>query len=119
LVAARELLVSVHGFGKHGAEELLAEIGPDMSVFPTPQAPACWVGVAPGSHESAGKKHSVKARAGNRYAKRALGIAANALQVRADGPRTAPRPSVVQPVSAEVREAVCTISAARWGRESH
>jgi transposase len=74
--AARELLISVHGIGKHGAEDLLAEIGPDMGVFPTPQALACWVGVAPGSHESAGKKHPVKARAGNRYAKRALGIAA-------------------------------------------
>jgi transposase len=76
LVAARELLVSVSGLGKHGAEELLAEIGPDMSVFPTPQALACWVGVAPGSHESAGKKHPVKARSGNRYARRTLGIAA-------------------------------------------
>jgi transposase len=76
LASARELLVSVHGMGKHGAEELLAEIGPDMSVFPTPQALASWVGVAPGSHESAGKKHPVKARPGNRYAKRTLGIAA-------------------------------------------
>ena len=73
---ARDLLVSVHGIGKHGAEELLAEIGPDMSVFPTAQALASWVGVAPGSHESAGRKHPVAARPGNRYAKRALGIAA-------------------------------------------
>ena len=70
------MLVSVHGLGKHGAEDLLAEIGADMSVFPTPQALASWVGVAPGSHESAGKKHPVAARPGNRYAKRALGIAA-------------------------------------------
>jgi len=75
LTVARDLLVSVPGIGKHGAEELLAEIGPDMSVFPTPQALACWAGVAPGSHESAGKKHPVKARAGNRYAKRTLGVA--------------------------------------------
>jgi transposase len=50
-VAARELLVSVSGLGKHGAEELLAEIGPVMSVFP-PRRRWCWVGVAPGSHES-------------------------------------------------------------------
>ena len=47
LMVARDLLVSVHGIGKHGAEELLAEIGPDMSVFPTPQALACWAGVVP------------------------------------------------------------------------
>jgi len=76
LTAARSLLVGVPGLGKHGAEELLAEIGADMSVFPTPQALASWVGVAPGSHESAGKKQKVKVRPGNRYAKRALGIAA-------------------------------------------
>lgn len=76
LTVARELLESVHGIGKHGAEELLAEIGPDMSVFPTPQALASWVGVAPGSHESAGRKHPVSVRPGNRYAKRTLGIAA-------------------------------------------
>ncbi|WP_344812503.1 IS110 family transposase [Microlunatus aurantiacus] len=75
-VVARELLVSVPGLGKHGAEDLLAEIGADMSVFPTPQALAAWVGVAPGSHESAGHRHPVAVRPGNRYAKRALGIAA-------------------------------------------
>ena len=76
LTVARELLESVHGIGKHGAEELLAEIGPDMTVFPTPQALASWVGVAPGSHESAGRRHPVAVRPGNRYAKRTLGIAA-------------------------------------------
>lgn len=76
LVIARELLVEIPGIGRHGAEELLAEIGADMSVFPTPQALACWAGVAPGSHESAGKRHHVRTRAGNRYVKRSLGIAA-------------------------------------------
>jgi len=76
LTVARELLESIHGIGRHGAEELLAEIGPDMTVFPTPQALASWVGVAPGSHESAGRRHPVAVRPGNRYAKRTLGIAA-------------------------------------------
>lgn len=76
LMVARDLLVGVPGIGKHGAENLLAEIGADMSVFASPQALASWVGVAPGSHESAGKKHPVKARPGNRYAKATLGIAA-------------------------------------------
>lgn len=75
-MVARELLITVPGLGKHTAEDLLAEIGPDMSVFPTSQALASWVGVAPGSHESAGKRHPVAARPGNRYAKRALGISA-------------------------------------------
>ena len=74
--AAVDLLVSIPGLGKHGSQELLAEIGADMSVFASPANLASWVGVAPGSHESAGVKKRVKTRPGNRYAKRALGIAA-------------------------------------------
>jgi transposase len=76
LVMARDLLVEIPGIGRHGAEELLAEIGADMGVFSTSQALASWCGVAPGSHESAGKRHHVRTRAGNRYVKRSLGIAA-------------------------------------------
>jgi hypothetical protein len=47
-----------------------------MEVFATPAQMASWVGVAPGSRESAGIKKRVRARPGNHYAKRALGIAA-------------------------------------------
>jgi transposase len=108
LTVARNLLVSVYGIGKHGAEELLAEIGPDMSVFPTPQALACWVGVAPGSHESAGKKHPVRTRAGNRYAKRTLGIAPS--RPPACGARSWP------PDSNESAPAAATTR--RWSRSS-
>jgi transposase len=74
--AARDLIVSSPGLGKHGAEELVAEFGADMTRFATPAHLASWAGVAPGSHESAGIRKHVKARPGNRYAKRALGIAA-------------------------------------------
>jgi transposase len=74
--AAVNLLISIPGVGQHSAQELLAELGGDMTVFPTPANLASWVGVAPGSHESAGVRKRVKARPGNRYAKRALGIAA-------------------------------------------
>jgi transposase len=108
LTVAWNLLVSVYGIGKHGAEELLAEIGPDMSVFPTPQALACWVGVAPGSHESAGKKHPVRTRAGNRYAKRTLGIAPS--RPPACGARSWP------PDSNESAPAAATTR--RWSRSS-
>jgi len=73
---ARDLLLSIPGLGRHGAEELVAEIGPDMSIFTTPEQLAAWAGVAPGCHESAGKRKKVPARRGNRYVKRALGIAA-------------------------------------------
>jgi transposase len=77
--AARDLLLSIPGLGPHGAEELLAEIGPDMTVFNTPEQLAAWAGVAPGSHESAGKRKNAKTRRGNRYVKRALGIAAKSV----------------------------------------
>jgi transposase len=73
---ARDLLLTVPGLGLRGAEDLLAEIGPDMSLFASTEHLASWVGVCPGSHESAGKKKKVAVRPGNRYAKRALGMAA-------------------------------------------
>jgi transposase len=73
----RLLLLTVPGLGPHGAEDLLAEIGPDMTIFEAgTEHLASWVGVCPGSHESAGKKKNVAVRPGNRYAKRALGMAA-------------------------------------------
>jgi transposase len=73
---ARDLLLTVPGLGLRGAEDLLAEIGPDMTNFESTEHLASWVGVCPGSHESAGKKKNVATRPGNRYAKRALGMAA-------------------------------------------
>jgi transposase len=73
---ARDLLLTVPGLGLRGAEDLLAEIGPDMSIFESTEHLASWVGVCPGSHESAGKKKNVAVRRGDRYAKRALGMAA-------------------------------------------
>lgn len=82
---ARDLLLSVPGLGRRGAEELLAEIGPDMAVFGSAAQLASWVGVAPGSHESAGKKKHVRTRPGNRYAKRALGVAAKSATRKKNG----------------------------------
>lgn len=82
---ARDLLLTVPGLGQRGAEELLAEIGPDMSIFASPQGLACWAGVAPGSHESAGKRKKVKASPGNRYVKRSLGIAAKSVARKKTG----------------------------------
>lgn len=74
--SARDLLLTVPGFGVRAAQDLLAEIGPDMTIFESAEHLASWVGVCPGSRESAGKKKPVGARPGNRYAKRALGMAA-------------------------------------------
>ena len=51
-----ELLKGVPGLGTKSTEDLVAEIGLDMSVFPTEKHLASWAGVSPGNNESAGKK---------------------------------------------------------------
>ena len=51
-----ELLKEVPGLGTKSTEDLIAEIGLDMSVFPTEKHLASWSGVSPGNNESAGKK---------------------------------------------------------------
>ena len=56
LEVPRELLTSIPGVGKEGAEYIIAEIGDDMSVFENEQHLASWAGMAPGNNESAGKK---------------------------------------------------------------
>jgi transposase len=58
-------LLSIPGVGKRVAEIIVAEIGTDMSRFPTDKHLASWVGLCPGHHESAGKRRSGKARKGN------------------------------------------------------
>lgn len=58
-------LLSVPGVGKRVAEVIVAEIGVDMSRFPTDKHLASWVGLCPGHHESAGKRRSGAARKGN------------------------------------------------------
>lgn len=63
---AGDLLLTVPGLGRRGAEDLLAEIGPDMTIFESIEHLASWVGVCPGSHESAGKKKNVATRPGER-----------------------------------------------------
>jgi transposase len=51
-----ELLKAVPGLSTKSIEDLIAEIGLDMSVFPTDKHLASWSGVAPGNNESGGKK---------------------------------------------------------------
>lgn len=53
---AVELLSSVPGINPHAASVILAEIGTDMSQFHSEHHLAAWSGLAPGNHESAGKK---------------------------------------------------------------
>jgi len=71
-------LDAIPGVGRRIAEVLLAEIGTDMSRFPTARHLASWAGMCPGNNESAGKHRSGKTRKGNRYLQAALVEAAQA-----------------------------------------
>ncbi len=70
--AAVELLVEVPGIAQHSAEVVIAETGGDMSRFPSTAHLASWAGVAPGNHESAGKRRRVGTTNGNRWLRRTL-----------------------------------------------
>lgn len=72
-----ELLDTIPGVGRAMAELLIAEIGLDMTTFPTPAHLAAWAGVAPGSNESAGRQRSGRTRKGNAWLKAALVQAAH------------------------------------------
>lgn len=74
---AIRLLDSIPGVNRRGAEAILAEIGLDMSRFPTPRHLASWSGVCPGNNESAGVSRRSKPKKGNVWLRRALGLAAS------------------------------------------
>ena len=60
-------LDEIPGVGTRAAEEILAEIGTDMSRFPSHRHLASWAKVCPGNNESAGKRRSGYAGKGNRW----------------------------------------------------
>lgn len=65
-------LCEIPGVEKLTVWTLIAEIGIDMSRFPTAGHLASWCGLCPGNAESAGKRHSGRTSKGNRYVRRAL-----------------------------------------------
>jgi transposase len=65
-------LDTIPGIDRRTAEVLIAELGVDMTVFPTDRHVASWAGLCPGQHESAGKRQSGKTRKGNRWLRGAL-----------------------------------------------
>ena len=71
-------LDEIPGIGRRTAEDVLAEIGVDMSRFPTAGHLASWAHVCPGNHESAGKRKSGATGRGNPWLRAALVEAARA-----------------------------------------
>ncbi len=69
---AVELLCSIAGIQQRTAEVMLAEIGPDMSRFPSARHLCSWAAICPGNRESAGKQRSGRTRQGNRWLRSAL-----------------------------------------------
>jgi transposase len=75
--ATVDRLDHIPGVGVVAAQVIIAEIGLDMSRFPTPAHLASWARFAPGVKESAGRRKGNSATGrGNRYLARVLGEAA-------------------------------------------
>jgi len=66
------VLTSIPGIGDLAARILLAEIGTDMSRFPTAGHLISWAGLCPGNDESAGKRRSTRMRKGAPWLKTTL-----------------------------------------------
>ena len=66
-VPAVRLLCSIPGVQQRTAEVIIAEIGTDMSAFPTDKHLASWAGQCPGNDQSAGRRRSGKTRHGSKW----------------------------------------------------
>jgi transposase len=72
-----ERLDTIPGVGPLVAQGILAELGIDMTRFPTAAHAVSWAGLAPGKNESAGRNRSAKTTKGNRHLKALLVQAAH------------------------------------------
>jgi len=76
--SAVEIITSITGISQTTAEVIVAETGAEMSRFPTAGHLCAWAGLAPASHESAGKHRPAGTRHGSPWLRRTLIEAARA-----------------------------------------
>jgi transposase len=76
--AAIARLDTIPGIGRYVAEALVAEIGTDMTRFPSAGHLASWAGMCPGNRESGGKRRGGKTRKGSPWLRALLIQAAHA-----------------------------------------
>ena len=69
-------LDTIPGVDRCTAENIFAELGAEMAVFPSAAHLASWAALCPGNHETGGKQLKGTTRHGNRWARRALTEAA-------------------------------------------
>lgn len=70
--AAIEAIDEIPGIARRSAEVILAEIGLDMSRFPSAAHLCSWAGVCPGNYQSAGRRKHGKTTKGNKALKTIL-----------------------------------------------
>jgi transposase len=112
---AVELLCTIVGIQRRGAECIIGEIGADMSAFASARHLASWTGQCPGNDQSAGKRRSGKTRNGSKWLDFALEEAAMAaIRVKANYPaaqyrRLKPRRGHKRALGAVKHTLICAI----------
>jgi transposase len=94
---ALERLTTIPGVGRRTAETVLAEVGPEMSRFPSASHLASWAGMCPGNYESAGRSRSGRTRKGSPWLRGALVESAKSAARPTSAPSSTASPPAVAP----------------------
>ncbi len=81
---ALELIKTVPGIQQDSAMSVLAEVGPNMSTFPSAADLSSWAGLCPGNRRSAGKEKSGRTTRGNRWLRTTMTQCAWAASMKKD-----------------------------------